>query len=150
LEPQAGRPPASFKWIVVGCGGLLILGMLGAGGVTLALYYGHRKHSEIAKVGTQYLETEPRIVQALGSITKVSDRFGNRYTFNNGQGDAHLNFMVTGTSTNAEAEVWLHHGVSEPWRVIGAVVRPGPLHGRGIPNLIRLGTPGSDSTLLRD
>ena len=150
MEPQAGRPPASFKWFVVGCGGMLILGLLGAGGVTVALYYGHRKHSEIATVGTRYLESEPRIVQALGTITTVSDRPGNRYSFTNGQGDARLNFTVTGTITNSEAEVWLHRGVGEPWRVTGAVVRPGPLHGRGVPNLIRLGTPGTDSTLLRD
>jgi len=101
-------------------------------------------------VGTQYLETQPRIVQALGSITEVSGRFGNRFSFKNGQGDAYLTYMLTGTNGNAEAEVWLHHGVGEPWRVTGAVVRPGPLHGRGVPNLIRLGSPGTDSALLRD
>ena len=73
MEAPAGRPPRSFKWLVAGCGGLLIVGLLGIGVVTIILYVVNKRASEIADVGAEYLRQEPRRTD---SLMRIEQEFG--------------------------------------------------------------------------
>jgi len=143
LEAPAGRPPRSFKWLVAGCGGLLIVGLLGIGVVTIILYVVNKRASEIADVGAEYLRQEPRVLRAVGSVNSVKRRlFGWNVSVSNGVGTAYFSYTVQGTDSNGEAEVWLDRPAGRPWEVTGVDLHLSPFHPARSPGRVRLGTPG--------
>lgn len=143
MDGQPRSVPSTFKVVILGCGGALILGLVGAGGCAVALVIAHRNASEIANVGTEYLKTEPRIARALGTVHTVDRKWtGVRVSADHGRGEAHFEYTVLGTSGNGEAEVWLTRASGGSWQVTGALVQPGPLNPKSAAGLIRLGTPG--------
>jgi hypothetical protein len=139
LDGTSGGPPASFKWIVIGCGGLSIAGLLGIGGITIAAYLADRRASEIARVGAEYLKAEPRIAQAVGEIHSIERQGRNGRVKGN---DAYFVYKVLGTTGAGQAEVWLRRGPGGPWQASGAIFEASAFRPGRTPGRIRLGSPG--------
>jgi hypothetical protein len=139
----AGRPSSSFRWAVVGCGGALLLGLLGVGVATIVLYVVHKKASEIADVGAEYLRQELHVRQAVGSLNSIDRRLlGWKLSVSNGVGHAYFAYGLQGTESNGEAEVWLERPSGRPWEVSGVDLHLNPFHPARSPGRVRLGNPG--------
>lgn len=151
MEPKG---PSPLKWILIGCGGLSILGMLGAGGCGIAVYFANRSADEIAKQGAEYLMTEPRVVKVLGTVRKAEREFvGWNVSIKNDRGEAYFRYSVEAANGNAMAEVWLNREPGAGWKAAGAVVRPRLEQSSARFKVFHVGTPGvspSERTRLSD
>jgi len=148
------KAPSPIKWILLGCGGLLLVGLLGAGGCGVAIYFANKNADEIAKTGAEYLRTEPRVVKALGTIRKAErELVGWQVNIKNDRGDAYFRYTVEAANGNALAEVWLTREPGTGWRALGAAVRPSLEQSSAKFKVFHVGTPGvspSDRTHLSD
>ncbi|GEM_PF-3081080 len=123
-EPIPPKKSGPLKWILLGCGGLLVLGLLCFGGCLVAGYLGVRKSvEEIAPVGEAYLRSQSEIEDELGKLSKVEVRplAGTQVHVENQRGRARLLYSIEGPKGKADATVWLERdgGV---WTAVGCEV----------------------------
>jgi len=121
--PPAKKPAGPLRWILLGCGaltGLAVLGMAGCFGIMYLVYSGTEP---IAAVGADYLKNSSEIRKALGpEVTVKRHKTGwNVHTVNDG-GNARITYTAQGSSGAGEAVVWLVK-TAGAWSAVGARLR---------------------------
>ncbi len=121
--PQKQSGPG--RWILLGCGilsGLLILGMGGCAGIFYAIYRGS---DDTAKIGETYLRNAPELRNVIDEHANVDrDLMAWSVSIVNDRGHAHFTYTIKhdeGRPTHAV--VWLTRSASS-WQPVGARVRP--------------------------
>lgn len=117
--PAPQKPPGPMKYILLGCGilaGVLLLGMGGCGAIFYFIYKGTEP---VAEVGAEYLRKSTKVQDALGKPVIVKrHKFGfNVHVVNDG-GNARITYDVNG----AEAVVWLLRS-GGTWSAVGARIQ---------------------------
>jgi hypothetical protein len=137
-EPSGG--PRQLKWIVLGCGGLATLGLLGLAGGVLVLQVSNRRAAEIAEVGAEYLKADQKIPMVLGRVHAVSRKIaGWTVETKDGVGEAYFTYVLNTEKGTADAEVWLLGPKDGPWQATGAVIKS---RLTAQYKLLRIGKPG--------
>ena len=62
----AKKPAGPMRWILLGCGALTGLFILGMGGCAGIFYFIYKGTDPIAEVGAAYVKTSPEMQKALG------------------------------------------------------------------------------------
>jgi hypothetical protein len=114
-----------MKFILIGCGlltGLFILGMGACGGVMYLVYKGT---DPVAEVGAAYLRQSPEVQAAFGAPVAVRrHKMGWNVQVTNDRGNARISYGVTGANISApfDAVVWLGRSAGT-WSAVGARVQ---------------------------
>ena len=129
-DPVAPPPPPPPKksgpgrWILLGCGiltGLFILGMGGCAGIFYFIYKGT---DSIAQVGAEYVKASPEMQKALGpGITVRRHKTGWQVNTQNDRGNARISYDAQGAAGSGEVVVWLAKSAGT-WAAVGARLRP--------------------------
>jgi hypothetical protein len=122
-------PPAKksgpLRWVLLGCGALAALLVLGMGGCAGALYFIYRGSDPVAKVGSDYLAAAPELRKAFGESCRVDRRLmGWKVSVVNDGGRARFDYDIrTEKDYEAgEAVVWLVRSAGK-WSVVGARIK---------------------------
>ena len=113
-----------LKWILMGCGCISILGVLGVGGCGLLIYFAGKamfeKPTQIAKA---YVMAEPSVKAEFGEITKAEFNLmaGSNVHIANGAGKARICLDVVSAKGSGSAVVWLS-AVGDDWKAVGCSV----------------------------
>ena len=123
--PPAKKSAGPMKILLLGCGiltGLFILGMGSCAGV---FYFVYKGTDPVAEVGAEYLRKSPEVQEAIGStVTVKRHAFGwNVHVVNDG-GNARISYDVMGgrEKSPADAVVWLVRSAGK-WSAVGARLR---------------------------
>jgi len=123
--PPPKKPPGPMKFILLGCGivtGLFILGMGSCAGVMVFVYKGTEP---VADVGAAYLRKSPEVQAAFGAPVAVRrHKLGWTVNVTNDAGNARITYDVRGASVSApfNAVVWLVRSAGT-WSAVGAEVQ---------------------------
>jgi hypothetical protein len=121
-SPSPKRGP--LGWILLGCGiltGLFILGMGGCAGIFYFIYKGT---DPIAAVGADYVKKSAEMQKALGAEIAVRrHKTGWQVHTQNDRGDARISYDAQGAAGSGEVVVWLAKSAGT-WTVVGARLRP--------------------------
>jgi hypothetical protein len=119
--------PNGLKWLLLGCGGIILLAIVG--GAAFAVFASRsiraiqEESGAISDVGAAYLRSEPKILQELGPISSVEHRaLPYRVFYARDKGTAFFTYGLKGEKGSGEAQVWLERPTGSPWAVTGAVV----------------------------
>ena len=122
--PPAKKPAGPMRWILLGCGiltGLFILGMGGCAGIFYFIYKGT---DPVAQVGADYVKKSPEMQTALGpDIAVRRHKTGWQVHTSNDRGDARIGYDAQGAAGAGEVVVWLTKSAGT-WTVVGARLRP--------------------------
>lgn len=127
-SPPGAAPPKksnTLKWVLLGCGGIVALGVLCFGGCFAVGYFGIKKTGEkIAPVGEAYLRSQSEIEAELGKLTRVEWKFlkGTQINVEPNGGKARLTYEIEGPKGTGEATVWFERIAGE-WTAVGCEVR---------------------------
>ena len=121
--PRNERGP--LRWILLGCGlltGLAVLGMGGCAGLFYVLYKGSE---DTAKIGEVYLRNAPELRNVIDEHANVERNWtGWTVSVVNDGGDARFRYTIKHDDGPAtDAMVWLTCSAGQ-WRAVGARVRP--------------------------
>jgi len=114
-----------MKFILLGCGlltGLFILGMGSCAGI---MYFVYKGTDPVADVGAEYLRKSPEIQAAFGAPVAVRrQKMGWTVNVTNDGGNARISYDVRGARISApfDGVVWLLRSAGS-WSVVGARVR---------------------------
>jgi hypothetical protein len=119
-DAQPPKKPGPGRWILLGCGlltGLFILGMGSCAGI---MYFVYKGTDPVAEVGAEYLRKSTKVQDALGPPVVVErHRFGwNVHVVNDG-GNARITYTARGSRGEGEAMVWLVRNGGK-WSAVGA------------------------------
>ena len=124
--PSPPRKPAGpMKFILIGCGlltGLFILGMGSCAGI---MYFVYQGTEPVAEVGAEYLRKSPEVQSAFGApvaVRRQKLRWNVKVT--NDRGHARITYDVRGANISApfDAVVWLDRSAGT-WSAVGATVQ---------------------------
>lgn len=87
--------PAWVKWIVLGCVGLIVVGLCVAAGI-VALVMGSLKQSDAYKTALEKVQASPAAVEALGEPIEPGFFLSGSVNVNGPSGDAVLSVPVHG------------------------------------------------------
>jgi hypothetical protein len=127
--PPAKKPAGPLRWILLGCGVLTCLGILGMGGCAGIFYFIYKGTDPVAEVGAAYLRQDPGVQKAIGmeEYSVVRDFTGWQVNVNNDKGNARISYTIrpptAADSTVAVAVVWLLRDGGR-WAPVGARVHP--------------------------
>ena len=122
--PQKKSGPG--RWILLGCGiltGVFVLGMGGCAGIFYLIYKGT---DSIAEVGAGYLREHSDVRKAFGGKVDVRRSWsGWNVQTADGKGDARIAYELRGVESGktAKAVVWLMKD-DGAWRIYGARIQP--------------------------
>jgi hypothetical protein len=103
--PLAAAPPVApqksgggKKWLAFGCGGCLVLIILGALGMGAVMYFGlgALKSTDVYKTALQRAQDSPEVQAALGTPIEAGFMLGGSMKNENGHGSADFNFPISG------------------------------------------------------
>jgi hypothetical protein len=103
--PLATAPPVApqksgggKKWLAFGCGGCLVLIILGALGMGAVMYFGlgALKSTDVYKTALQRAQDSPEVQAALGTPIEAGFMLGGSMKNENGHGSADINFPISG------------------------------------------------------
>ena len=103
--PLAAAPPTvpqksggGKKWLAFGCGGCLVLIILGALGMGAVMYFGlgALKSTDVYKTALQNAQNSPEVQAALGTPIEAGFMLAGSMKNENGQGSADINFPISG------------------------------------------------------
>jgi hypothetical protein len=119
-SPPNKRGPG--RWILLGCGiltGLLLLGMGGCAGL---FYFIYKSTDPVAEVGADYLRNTPEVSSVLpGKRTVKRQLTGWQVNVTKDAGNARIPYEITcdAPDSTGMATVWLTRGAAA-WSVVGA------------------------------
>jgi hypothetical protein len=119
------KPAGPMKFILIGCGlltGLFILGMGTCGGV---MYFVYKGTDPVAQVGAAYLRQSPQVQAAFGAPVDVRRQMmAWHVNVTNDRGSARITYDVRGSNISApfDAVVWLVRS-GGTWSAVGARVQ---------------------------
>jgi hypothetical protein len=114
------------RWILIGCGTLTGLFVLGLGGCGAMFYLIYKSTDAPAEIGADYLRKAPQISEVVKGRPTVKRQFmGWQVHVANDGGNARITYDITGDSPGSavEATVWLRR-IAGAWSVLGARVQP--------------------------
>jgi hypothetical protein len=121
--PPAKKPAGPLRWILLGCGiltGLFILGMGGCAGI---FYFVYKGTDPIAQVGADYVKASPEMRKALGpDLTVRRHKTGWQVHTQNDRGNARISYDAQGAAGAGEVVVWLAKSAGT-WTAVGARLR---------------------------
>lgn len=114
-----------FRWILLGCGVLTGLVLLGMGGCAGIFYFVFKGTAPVAKVGEDYLRGAPELRNVIDQHAGVEqDWFGWSVNIVNDGGNARFSYSIKHDDGRpTPAVVWLVRSAGA-WRAVGARVRP--------------------------
>jgi len=122
--PKSAGP---LRWILLGCGVLTLLGILGMGGCAGVFYAIYKGTDDTAKIGADYLRSAPELQRALGADGFSLDRkwFGWSVQIVNDGGQARFDYRILDANhlPRGAATVWLTRKGGK-WSAQGAFCRP--------------------------
>ena len=122
--PPAKKPAGPMRWILLGCGALAGLFILGMGGCAGIFYFIYKGTDPIAEVGAAYVKTSPEMQKALGPDIAVRRHMaGWQVNTQNDRGNARISYDVQGAAGAGEVVVWLAKSAGT-WTAVGARLRP--------------------------
>lgn len=141
-SPPPRKPAGPMRFILLGCGvltGLMILGLGSCAGFMYVLYKGT---DPIAKVGADFLHQAPELKKTLGDgFTVNRNAMGWNVQTSNDRGSARIQYTVQGPARGGShaATVWLVKSAGA-WSAVGARLVPSD----GSSDTIELGKPPKD------
>ncbi len=114
-----------MKFILLGCGVLTGLFILGMGSCAGVLYFVYKGTDPVAEVGAAYLRKSPEVQAAFGAPVAVTrHKFGWNVNVTNDAGNARIGYDVRGANVSApfNAVVWLIRSAGT-WSAVGAEVQ---------------------------
>ena len=122
--PPAKKPAGPMRWILLGCGVLTGLFILGMGGCAGIFYFIYKGTDPIAQVGADYVRKSPEMRKALGpDIAVRRHKTGWQVSTHNDRGNARISYDAQGAAGAGEVVVWLAKSAGT-WTVVGARLRP--------------------------
>jgi hypothetical protein len=120
----AKKAPGPMRFILLGCGILAGVFLLGMGGCAGVLYFVYQGSKPIGEIGAAYLRDSDAVQSALGApVAAKQDWLGWNVQIRNDAGNAMFTYSLQGKSMPASATVWLVKSAGK-WTPIGAHVRP--------------------------
>ena len=122
-EPKKERGP--LRWILLGCGLLTGLMLLGFGGCAGLFYFIYKGSDATAKIGEAYLRSAPELRNVIDEHANVERNWtGWSISIVNDGGTAHFPYTIKHDDGRpTEAVVWLIRSAGQ-WQAVGARVRP--------------------------
>ncbi len=120
-ESPAPRKSRVVKWLLIGCGGLVLLMLLCMGGCFGLAYWAWQSMSgEVTPVAASYLKGQTDVTDEIGDIVQVTPIFlGSIVSKTGNTGVARLNCEVRGSKGAAKVTVWLQRS-GGAWEAVGA------------------------------
>lgn len=107
--PAAPKKSGPLRWILIGCGVVTLLGLLGMGGCAGIFYLIYKGSDPIAEIGADYVRKAAPIGEAVGTpVAAKRDWLGWNVQVVNDTGTAVFTYTVTGPKAAGKAEVWLN------------------------------------------
>jgi len=129
-SPAAAPVPRSsnpLRWILLGCGALILLGVFGAASFVGVFYLVYQGTDATAKIGADYLRSSPEMRQAVGVEGFSVERswFGTNVRIANDGGQATFAYKILGPKDlpKGAASVRLTRRDGK-WTAVGATYRP--------------------------
>ena len=122
--PPAKKPAGPMRWILLGCGVVTALFILGMGGCAGIFYFIYKGTEPVAAVGADYLRKDPKVQEAFGPHVLVErHKLGFNVHVSNDRGNARITYDVRGSGMTlpGEAVVWLVKS-GGTWSAVGARV----------------------------
>lgn len=122
--PPPRKPAGPLRWILLGCGVLTGLFILGMGGCAGIFYFIYKGTDPVAEVGADYLRKAPQVQEVFGSPVDVKrHKFGWNVHVADDGGNARITYDVRGPglAVPGEAVVWLIKSAGT-WSVSGVRV----------------------------
>ncbi|MBI3854983.1 MAG: hypothetical protein HY293_04750 [Planctomycetes bacterium] len=122
-DPAPKKPAGPMKYLLVGCGVLTAVFLLGMGGCG-AIFYGiYRGSDSTAEIGAAYLRSAPAVQEAFGDATIRRKWWGWNIQVVNDGGNAQFSYSILGSKEPREraAVVWLVRSGGK-WSALGARV----------------------------
>ena len=124
--PEKKENKGPLRWILLGCGVLTCLGILGMGGCAGLFYFIYKGTDSVAEVGAEYLRNSREFQSALGSEGGSVKRtvFGWNVNLQNDGGNAKITYSIRRLKAVeiGEAVVWLLRSGGQ-WTAVGARVK---------------------------
>ena len=126
LAAVAPKKSGPLRWILLGCGLISLLGILGMGGCGGVFYLIYQGTEDTAKIGSDYLRAAPEMKQALGTEGFNLERkwFGWNVQVVNDGGQARFEYRILNSKNQPKgaATVWLTRKQGK-WSPLGAQCR---------------------------
>ncbi|HUR38627.1 MAG TPA: hypothetical protein VM222_04010 [Planctomycetota bacterium] len=125
VPAPAPKSSSPIRWILLGCGLVTLLGILGAGGLAGIFYLVYKGSEDTAKIGEAYLRSAPELRNAIDEHASVERNWmGWNVSVVNDGGNANFTYTIQHDDGRpTEARVWLIRSAGR-WRAVGARVRP--------------------------
>ena len=124
-DAQPPKKPGPLRWILLGCGLLAGVVLLGLGSCAGVMYFIYKGTDPVALLGADYLLRSPEIKQSLGEGLVIKrNAMGWNVNVHNDGGNARIAYTIR-TSADApigEAVVWLLRSGGK-WQPVGARVK---------------------------
>ena len=128
LMPAAAPPKSTntLKWVLIGCGCLLFLGIAGFAGCGILTYVVLKKAvEEVAAPGRSYLAVDADVKAHFGELRNVQHVITNsRISRHNDQGHARIHYTFDCSKGSGVADVHLRY-VGDHWEAVGCRVTVG-------------------------
>ena len=122
--PASPKKAGPLRWILLGCGILTGLFLLGMGGCFGIFYFIYQGTEPIASVGAAYVKASPEVQKALGpDVTLTRHKTGWNVQVRNDTGNARIPYTAQGANGSGEVVVWLVKS-GGAWSAVGARLRP--------------------------
>lgn len=96
--PMPAKSGGGSKWVLLGCGGclvLIVLGALFAGGIAMFVF-GVIKSTDVYQTALKRAQNSSEVQAALGTPIEAGMLVSGSVNTNNGQGTADINFSISG------------------------------------------------------
>jgi hypothetical protein len=117
----------ALKWVLIGCGCIVGLGVLGIGScVGLAWFAASKMLEQPIAAGKAFIAAQPTVKEEFGDLTKVEHNFlaGTNVQINNGVGRGRVCFDVASAKGSGSAVVWMTYA-NDSWTAVGCTVTIG-------------------------
>ena len=95
MHPQSQEKRFPFKWIGLGCGALLVFGLVSCFGFVF-LIFGMLKNSEVYEMSMAAVQEHPEVVQELGEPLESGFFVTGEISKSGGAGNANLRIPISG------------------------------------------------------
>ncbi len=122
--PKSASPA---RWILLGCGLITLLALLGMGGCAGVFYLIYQGTEDTAKIGADYLRAAPQMHQAVGvdGFSVKRSWMGWNVQIVNDGGQAHFAYEILGPKRLPKGTATVHLTRSEgKWSAVSATYRP--------------------------
>jgi len=114
-EPQKKKSSA-LKWVMIGCGGVAVLGILCVGGILAVVFIGV-KSSNSYKKSQEFIRANSVVREKLGEINGFGFFPTGSQNVANGHGKAHWSISVQGSKEEGTVLTYLSSPPGADWKI---------------------------------